>query len=304
MVLGLSNDSPFLCHMLISWNFRHRDSPMDNIDPRARFIFSFAILIAATTTWNPNILFAVFLISITWYSLGQLKWKETKQGWLMISIMLFTMIIVNTIITGGGAGGVVPPGGRLIWPEGLLIFGKRLMLGLTVELLWFAIAQLMRILSISLAFIMIPYTMDSRAYGVTFSKLGMPDRLAYTMELSFRFIPTLARNLQVTMDAQKARGFELSVANGNFIQKIRQVAPLIIPVTMNAIVSSEDIANAMDLRSFGQRKRTWLHVLKFQWWDYAIIAFSILMVVTVLLLAYRFGMRLFSVPNWWYGLFN
>ncbi|MBP7213675.1 MAG: hypothetical protein KBA03_05525, partial [Anaerolineaceae bacterium] len=78
---------------------------MDNIDPRARFIFSFAVLIAATTTWNPNILFAVFLIAIIWYSLGQLKWKETKQGWLMISIMLFTMIIVNTIITGGGAGG-------------------------------------------------------------------------------------------------------------------------------------------------------------------------------------------------------
>jgi len=290
--------------MLISWNFRHRNSPMDNIDPRARFIFSFAVLIAATTTWNPNILFAVFLIAIIWYSLGQLKWKETKQGWLMISIMLFTMIIVNTIITGGGAGGVVPPGGRLIWPEGLLIFGKRIGFGLTVERLWFAIAQLMRILSISLVFVMIPYTMDSRAYGVTFSKLGMPDRLAYTMELSFRFIPTLARNLQVTMDAQKARGFELSAANGNFIQKIRQVAPLIIPVTMNAIVSSEDIANAMDLRSFGQRKRTWLHVLKFQWWDYAIVVFSILMVITVVLLAYRFNMRLFSVPNWWYGLFN
>ena len=290
--------------MLISWNFRHRNSPMDNIDPRARFIFSFAVLIAATTTWNPNILFAVFLIAIIWYSLGQLKWKETKQGWLMISIMLFTMIIVNTIITGGGAGGVVPPGGRLLWPDGLLIFGKRIAFGLTVERLWFAIAQLMRILSISLAFIMIPYTMDSRAYGVTFSKLGMPDRLAYTMELSFRFIPTLARNLQVTMDAQKARGFELSAANGNFIQKIRQVAPLIIPVTMNAIVSSEDIANAMDLRSFGQRKRSWLHVLKFQWWDYAIVVFSILMVITVVLLAYRFNMRLFSVPNWWYGLFN
>lgn len=304
MIKGLSSDSPFLCHMLISWNFRYRNSPMDKIDPRARFIFSFAILIAATTTWNPTILFVVFLISIFWYSLGRLKWKETKQGWMMISIMLFTMIIVNTIITGGGAGGVVPPGGRLIWLDGLLIFGKRLTPGLTVERLWFAIAQLMRILSISLVFVMIPYTMDSRAYGVTFSKLGLPDRLAYTMELSFRFIPTLARNLQVTMDAQKARGFELGVANGNFIQKIRQVAPLIIPVTMNAIVSSEDIANAMDLRSFGQRKRTWLYELKFQWWDYAIMVFSVLIVITVLLLAYRFGMRLFSVPNWWYGLFN
>ena len=214
------------------------------------------------------------------------------------------MIVVNTIITGGGAGGVVPPGGQLVWPDGVLLFGRQVNVGLTVERLWFAVSQLMRILSISLVFIMIPYTMDSRAYGVTFSKLGLPDRLAYTMELSFRFIPTLARNFQVTLDAQRARGFELDGGKGNIIHKIRQVAPLLIPVTMNAIVSSEDIANAMDLRGFGQRKRTWLYELKFRWWDWAIIAFSILLLATTLLLAYRFDMRLFSVPQWWYGLFR
>ncbi len=290
--------------MLVAWNYRYRNSPMDHIDPRARFIFSFALLFSATTTWNPNILFVVFLIAITWYSLGRLTWKDTRLGWLMISIMLFTMIVVNTIITGGGAGGVVPPGGQLVWPDGLNIFGRAVRLGLTVERLWFAVSQLMRILSISLVFIMIPYTMDSRAYGVTFSKLGMPDKLAYTMELSFRFIPTLARNFQVTLDAQRARGFELDAGKGNLFQKIRQVAPLLIPVTMNAIVSSEDIANAMDLRGFGQRKRTWLYELKFHWWDWAIIAFSILMLAVVVLLAYRFNMRLFSVPQWWYGMFN
>jgi energy-coupling factor transport system permease protein len=290
--------------MLVSWYYRNRKIPKVNIDPRARFIFSFAVLFSATTTWNPNILFAVFVIAITWYSLGRLTWKDTRLGWFMISIMLFTMIVVNTIITGGGAGGVVPEGGQLIWPEGAVIFGKHFNVGLTVERLWFAVSQLMRILSISLVFIMIPYTMDSRAYGVTFSKLGLPDRLAYTMELSFRFIPTLARNFQVTLDAQRARGFELDAGKGNIIQKIRQVAPLLIPVTMNAIVSSEDIANAMDLRGFGQRKRTWLYELKFNWWDWAIIVFSIVMLATTVVLAYRFDMRLFSVPQWWYGLFS
>jgi len=34
--------------------------------------------------------------------------------------------------------------------------------------------------------------MDSRAYGATFHGLGLPDKFAYTMELAFRFIPTLA----------------------------------------------------------------------------------------------------------------
>ena len=276
---------------------------MDHIDPRARFIFSFALLFSATATWNPIILFILFIIAIIWYLMARLTWKDTKMGWFMISIMLFTMIVVNTLITGGGAGGVVPEGGQLVWPAGFDLFGKHFTLGLTVERLWFAVSQLMRILSISLAFIIIPYTMDSRAYGVTFSKLGMPDRLAYTMELSFRFIPTLARNFQVTLDAQRARGFELDGGKGNIFKKIRRVAPLLIPVTMNAIVSSEDIANAMDLRGFGEQKRTWLYELKFNWWDWVLIVFSVLMLATVLVLAFRFNMRLFSVPAWFYGLF-
>ncbi len=290
--------------MLVAWNYRYRNSLIDRIDPRARFIFSFAVLLAATSTWNPLLLAIIFLISVLWYASAKLSWQDTKRGWLMISILLFTMIVVNTIITGGGAGGVVPEGGQLVWPEGFNLFGRHMTFGLTVERLWFAVAQLMRILSISLVFIIIPYTMDSRAYGVTFRKLGLPDRLAYTMELSFRFIPTLARNFQVTLDAQRARGFELDSAKGGVFNKIRRIAPLIIPVTMNAIVSSEDIANAMDLRGFGQQKRTWLYELKFHWWDYAVIGFAVVMLGVVLYLAYGQGMRLFEVPQWWYGLFR
>lgn len=290
--------------MLVTWNYRYRNSLIDRIDPRARFIFSFAVLLAATSTWNSTLLAIVFAFSLLWYASAKLSWEDTKRGWLMISILLFTMIVVNTIITGGGAGGVVPEGGQLVWPEGYNLFGRHFVFGLTVERLWFAIAQLMRILSISLVFIMIPYTMDSRAYGVTFRKLGLPDRLAYTMELSFRFIPTLARNFQVTLDAQRARGFELDSVRGGIINKIKRIAPLIIPVTMNAIVSSEDIANAMDLRGFGQRQRTWLYELKFNWWDYAVIAFSVLLLGLVLYFAYAQGMRLFHVPQWWYSLFG
>ena len=290
--------------MLVAWNYRYRNSLIDRIDPRARLIFSFAVLIAATSTWNPLLLAIIFVISILWYAVAKLSWKDTKRGWMMISILLFTMIVVNTIITGGGAGGVVPEGGQLVWPDGFNLFGRHLTFGLTVERLWFAVAQLMRILSISLVFIMIPYTMDSRAYGVTFRKLGLPDRLAYTMELSFRFIPTLARNFQVTLDAQRARGFELDSVKGGIFNKIKRIAPLIIPVTMNAIVSSEDIANAMDLRGFGQQKRTWLYELKYHWWDYAVIAFAVIMLGGVLFLAFGRGMRLFQVPQWWYGLFN
>ena len=274
--------------MLISWRYRYRNSITDKIDPRARWIFSFAFLLSVTMFWNASFLFPFFIIAVLWYAFGETKWKETRHGWFLVSIMLFSMIVINTIITGGGAGGVVPPGGHVIWPQQFTIplVNWEINFGLTVERLWFGLCQLMRLGGISMIFLLIPYTMDSRAYGATFHGLGMPDRIAFTMELAIRFIPTLARDLSVTLDAQKARGYEIEKVKGGIFKKIARIAPLLVPVTMNAIVNSEDVANAMDLRCFGQAKRTWIYPLEYHWWDYVLIGFSALMLVGSIIVAH------------------
>ena len=249
-------------------------------------------------------LLTYFMIALIWYRMGNTTWKETRGGWRLVLFMLFMMIVINTIITGGGAGGVVPPGGQLVWPNGFNLFGKTMHFGLTIERLWFAICQVLRVLGISMNFILIPYTMDARSYGATFSSLGMPDKLAYTTELAIRFIPSLARNFSVTMDAQRARGFELDDIKGGIFSKIGKMAPLIIPVTMNEILSSEDIADAMDLRGFGQGKRTWLYKLQYHRWDYAVLAFSVLLIIIGLVAPYGFHLGGFIVPQFFYQLFS
>lgn len=290
--------------MLISWRYKYRNSIMDKIDPRSRWIFSFAFLLSVTMFWNASFLIFFFILAIIWYAFGRVSWKEARKGWLLVSIMLFSMIVINTIITGGGAGGVVPPGGHEIWPEGftLPLLNWQIHFGLTAERVWFALCQLMRLGGISMIFILIPYTMDSRAYGATFRGLGLPDSFAYTMELSFRFMPTLARDLSVTLDAQKARGYELEKVKGGIFRKIIRIAPLLVPVTMNAIIASEDVANAMDLRCFGQNKRTWIYPLNYHWWDYLLNAFSALMLVGSIIAAYVYDLGGFWVPDWFINL--
>jgi len=103
---------------------------MDHIDPRARWIFSFAFLIAATSTWNWMFLLTYFIIALIWYRLGNTTWKETRSGWRLVLFMLFMMIVINTIITGGGAGGVVPPGGQLVGQTASTSLEKPFILGL------------------------------------------------------------------------------------------------------------------------------------------------------------------------------
>jgi energy-coupling factor transport system permease protein len=290
--------------MLITWGYRVRNSIMERIDSRARWIFSLVFLFAITMFWDARFLAFFFILGFTWYSLAKVKWAEARRAWLMVSMILFTMIVINTIITGGGAGGIVPEGGTLVWPEGFTmpITGWTLYFGLTYERLWFAVCQLLRILPISAVFIVIPFSMDPRLYGVTFKGLGLPDKVAYTMELAFRYVPTLARDFNLTMDAQKARGYELERMGGSLLQQIVRVAPLLVPVTMNSIITGEDVTNAMDLRCFGTHKRTWLVKLTYRKRDIALIVFSVLLISTSLFLTSVMGLGGFTVPSWFLTL--
>ncbi len=145
---------------------------------------------------------------------------------------------------------------------------------ITVEKIVFALAQMMRMQTIAILFIPVAFTFNPNHYGVTFRRLGLPDKVAFSMDLAFRFVPTLARDFSLTLDAQRARGYEVEKLQGGLLAQIRRMAPLIVPVTINAIVGAEDIVNAMDLRCFGLRPRTWLHELRYTPRDYVLISFS------------------------------
>jgi energy-coupling factor transport system permease protein len=147
--------------------------------------------------------------------------------------------------------------------------------------------------------VIIPYTIDPALYGITFRKLGLGDKVAYAMEMAFRFIPTLGRDLQITMDAQRARGFEMDGGkNKSVFQRISSYAPLLIPVTVGAVVEGEEITDAMDLRAFGVGPRTWLPQLHYKGIDYVYIGLAILLIAgTIVMKAAGFG-GLWVPPGW------
>ena len=79
-------------------------------------------------------------------------------------------------------------------------------------------------------------------------------------------------------------------------ERFERIAPLVIPVTMNSILTGEDVTNAMDLRCFGQNDRTWLMELQYHPQDYVLIAFSAIMLATSLVLSLGFQIGGFWVP--------
>lgn len=287
--------------MLVAWSYRVRKSFMGMFDPRARWIFSFTFLFVATQFWDARFLAVLFILAFLWYLSARVPWKETRRAWTFVWFLLFVMIVVNTILTGGGAGGVVPEGGNLVWQNGISfpLTDWHFHFGLTYERLWFALCQILRIGGISAVFVIVPFSMDPRLYGVTFRGLGFPDKFAYSMELAFRYVPTIARDFGVTIDAQRARGYEIERSGGGIFKQILRTAPLIVPVTMNSILTGEDVANAMDLRCFGQGPRTWLYKLEYHWQDYALITFSILLLLASFVIVYWFKIGNFWVPEFY-----
>ena len=292
--------------MLVPLSFRPHDTLIERFDPRARWIFSLLMMGAILFYWDIRFLLFFFIISFTQYILARLTWKETHKGWTFIFILISMMVLVNTIITSAGTIGAVATGGHdvLVWDAFTPLTGWKIHFSLTAERLWFGLTQVVRLLAITSMFLVLPFTLDPRLYGSTFSGMGFPARLAYSFDLAFRFIPTLARDFKITLDAQKARGYEVEKIKGGLFSQVRKVAPLIIPVTMNAILSGEDIADAMDLRCFDTGKRTWIIKLTYHWYDYALMTFSAVVLVATLIINYGFKLGDFWMPDWFLGLFH
>jgi len=78
------------------------------------------------------------------------------------------------------------------------------------------------------------------------------------------------------MDAQKSRGLELE--KGRFLKRIRNLAPILVPLVVDAVVRSGELAEAMEARAYGAvKKPTTLHVLIVLRRDWLTIAISIVM---------------------------
>lgn len=282
--------------MLVTWRYRDRNSVIQRFDPRAWLIFYGCFLFSTLQFWDFRYLFIFFVIAVVCLFASRIQFKEMRRALIFIGTFI-TFYSFLTFLTGRG--------GMEVYAEEHVIttisapyslFGWTPTLTITLERIFFALSQFFRVFSIAIMTIIIPYTLNPALYGVAFRGLGLPDKFAYAMDLTMRFIPTFGRDFQLTYDAQRARGYELENLRGGLFEQVRKMAPLIVPVTIHAIIGSEDIIDAMDLRAFGIGPRTWLIKLNYRWRDYFLIVFAVLMLIFSISLS-LFGFGKFYVPE-------
>jgi energy-coupling factor transport system permease protein len=102
-------------------------------------------------------------------------------------------------------------------------------------------------------------------------KIKVPvHELSMMMCIALRFIPTLIEETDKIMCAQKARGADFE--NGSVVDRAKALIPILIPLFVSAIGRAFDLASAMECRCYhGGAGSTRLRVLKYQWFDFAIM---------------------------------
>jgi energy-coupling factor transport system permease protein len=289
--------------MLVTWKYRPRNTFIQRLDPRTIWIFMFCVIFALTIPeiWDYRIVFPLFIISLTLFLMARIEWKDVRRPLLFIFILVFFIVGLNGLLSGrGGPSSVLNPNSPVLFTVPFYIPGTDWgwSVPVTVSKAWFSISQITRMLSMAFLAIPIPYTMDPNIYGTAFKRMGASDKVSFTIDLALRFLPTFARDMAITVDAQRARGYEVDKLKGGLVARIRRLAPLVIPVTMQSTVTGEEVIDAMDLRAFGTAPRTWLKDdLKYAARDYLLIGLGVAIFIGCCVLRWGFGIGEFFVPD-------
>jgi len=287
--------------LLVTWKYRPRDTFYQRLDPRSRLIFMACVIMALTlgNIWDIRLILPVSLTVLLLYLSARIEWQDIRRAWTFVFILVIVIVGINAMLSGrGGPMEVLREQSPVLYQSPTWVVplvGWPIRITITTVKTWFAITQIVRMLTMAALAIPIPYTFDPSMYGITFRKLRLPDKASFSMDLAFRFMPTLGRDFNITIDAQRARGYEMEGAQGRVFYRIRKMAPLIIPVTMQAIVTGEEVVDAMDLRAFGVGPRTWLKDLDLQYQrrDYFLIGLGVLIMLTA------FALSLLGYGGFW-----
>ncbi len=77
----------------------------------------------------------------------------------------------------------------------------------------------------------------------------LPRDVVFAFVTAVRFIPVMMLDTLQIMDAQKSRGLELE--KGNILRRVRNMIPILIPLVVNSVVRSGELAEAMESRAYG-----------------------------------------------------
>lgn len=273
--------------MNIAPRYLGRGSWLARRDPRVLVLVVVLFIISAIQVWDGRLMAALLALALLYYRTAGIRFADVRRNWIAALTLLTIVVLVNTVLTGNRLVGVVVHPFFTLPIVGTVV---------SAESLTYAATQWMRYLAMVAVGFPVAFCVAPSDFGVTFARLGIPEKFAVGVDLTFRFLPSLAADYQQTIDAQRIRGHDPSAKRGGPIAMLRGIAPLLTPLTVNAIAGAEDTIDAMDLRAFGTGRRTWLRHLTLDRTDWLILLGFLALAVTLTIAGFTTGISTIWTP--------
>lgn len=214
------------------------ESLLHRLDPRAKLLamFAFIMVIFWANNLVTNLLVLVFVVSLV--ILSQIRLTYFIQGILpMLGLILFTTSF-QLFFT---------PGEPLVKLWFLQVTDRGLSQALIICARFFFIIIFSTLLTLTTTPLSLSDAVEAllrplKPFKVPAHEIGL------MLSLSLRFVPTLMDDTTRIMTAQRARGVDFD--EGNIIQKIKSVIPILIPLFAASFKRAENLAIAMEARGY------------------------------------------------------
>jgi energy-coupling factor transport system permease protein len=175
--------------------------------------------------------------------------------------------IILVLLLGMGLGRSWLRSMRLLFPTILLVFVV-VYLSFTINEALFSAAKLFNLLTISFIFF---NRMSPEEMGDALRKMHVPYSFAFILTTSMRFVPLLRQKTRNIMDAQLSRGIDLSFRPKN----ITHIMALLVPLTIQSFMLSEQLAMTLEMRGFTGAKPTLRRPFHLQRLDYTVMTVAV-----------------------------
>jgi energy-coupling factor transport system permease protein len=178
-------------------------------------------------------------------------------------------------------------------PDSAEVFARWGSLTLSLSDIWVALTLLARFAVLVLALELSSFVISNSEliYGLNellspLKRIGVPtEDFVMVIQVALRFLPLLAQEAERIAKAQAARGAEWGTRQGNFLRRIKQIIPLLVPLFLTSLRKANNLALAMDARAYGTAsRRTALMEFKFKWRDGSAIGLAVVITGFVVLL--------------------
>ncbi|MDR2517589.1 MAG: energy-coupling factor transporter transmembrane protein EcfT [Spirochaetaceae bacterium] len=185
--------------------------------------------------------------------------------------------------------------------EGVKIYGSRHLLArgagrftVTAEQLFYEFNIFLKYCQIVPLAIILLVTTHPSEFAASLNRAGVHYYIAFSVSLTMRYIPDVARDYTVISRSQEARGVELS-RKAPFFRRLKGSAAILIPLIFSSLERINTISSAMELRGFGKhKKRTWYSARPPEKRDMAALITAILLFIFGMWFTFHDGDRFYN----------